>query len=37
MMDGMEWMMSGMGLTGLLVVIALLLAIIALVKYLVSR
>lgn len=35
--DGRGWTMGGMGLVGLLVVIALFLAIAALVKYLFSR
>jgi hypothetical protein len=34
MMDGMGWMSAGMGLIGLLVLVVLLLAIAALVKYL---
>ena len=36
MMDGMGWMMGGMGLIGLLVAAVLVLAIAALVKYLMS-
>lgn len=36
-MDGMGWMMGGMGIVGVLVAILLVLAIAALVKYLFSK
>ncbi len=37
MMDGMGWMMGGMGLIWLLVAVALVLAILGLIKYLRSK
>lgn len=37
MMDGMGWMMDGMGLIGVLVLVVLILAAAGLVKYLLSR
>jgi hypothetical protein len=36
-MDGMEWMMGGMGLLGFLLLVLLILGIAALIKYLLSR
>ena len=36
-MDRMGWMMGGMGLTWLLVIVAVVLAIVALIKYLSSK
>lgn len=37
MMNGMGWMMGGMGLLGILILVVLILGIVALLKYITSR